>query len=60
MRAWILPFFVEEVFTRGDESVRELITVSFVENLPSTGEVGALMRKLLGPALEEVFQRVNW
>jgi len=52
--------FLEEAFIRGDESVRELIAVSFVENLPSTGELGASMRKLLGPALEEVFRRVNW
>src|SRR5713101_6308220 len=50
--------FVEEAFTRGDESVRELIAVSFVENLPSTGELGASMRKLLGPALEDVFRRL--
>jgi len=52
--------FIEDAFVRGDEATQELIAVSFVENLPSTGEPGASIRQFLGPALEEQFQRLNW
>ena len=52
--------FMEAEFVRGDEQVRELLAVSFVENLPSTGELGASLRSFLGPTLEEEFRRVNW
>jgi len=52
--------YVEFAFVRGDDATQELIAVSFVENLPSTGEPGASLRQFLGPKLEEQYRRLNW
>lgn len=38
-------------FRQGDESVRNLISVSFLENLPEWGREGRKIRSELGPAL---------
>jgi hypothetical protein len=40
-----------------EESVRELITVSFLENLPVPGEPESSIRDLLGPVLRTELQR---
>lgn len=51
---------MEEDFIHGDNSTQELIAVSFVENLPSTGQAGASIRQFLGPILEEQYRLLNW
>lgn len=46
----VLVFF-EACFAQGGEHERELISVSFLENLPRRGEPGAALRDQLGPDL---------
>jgi len=50
--------FLEERFRRGEEPLRELISVSFVELLPREGERGAAVRTLLGRELAAEADRV--
>ena len=42
---------LEEAFSGGDEELQELIAVSFLENLQSTGDKGAHIITMLGPNL---------
>jgi len=49
--------FLDAKFERGDEGVRELISVSFLENLPEVGEPGSDIVKRLGPHLANEMQR---
>ncbi|MBN9090663.1 MAG: hypothetical protein J0J01_27440 [Reyranella sp.] len=44
----ILDLF-EERFTNGSEDVQELISASFLENVPMPGEKGAEIREMVGP-----------
>lgn len=44
-----LMVFMEAAFVQGDDATQELIAVSFIENLPSTGEPAAALRRFLGP-----------
>lgn len=44
---------LEVSYRAGDEEVQELISVSFLENLPRPGEEAAELRDWLGPALVE-------
>ncbi len=50
---------LKQEFTAGDEEVEELITVSFLENLPRNGEPGDALRLRLGPALREQLKRID-
>ena len=43
--------FMETAFANREEHDRELIAVSFLENLPRIGEPGEELRRALGPAL---------
>ena len=43
--------YLEEAYSGGDEERRELISVSFLENLPRPGEEGAQIREMVGPNL---------
>jgi hypothetical protein len=43
----------------GADSVKNVVAVSFIGHLPSTGEPGAEVRELLTPALRTVFDQVN-
>ena len=52
--------YIERAFVDGNDEVRELISVSFVENLPSSVEADAGLRTLLGPALSDEFSQVNF
>ncbi len=47
-------------FREGGYAVRNVVAVSFLEQLPSTGEPGTEVRELLTPALRTVFDEVNW
>ena len=42
---------LEEAYRAGDPEVEELISVSFLEHLPRSGEPGSKLRELVGPAL---------
>ncbi len=42
---------LEESYSRGDDELQELISVSFLENLPRPGEAGAQIREMVGPTL---------
>jgi hypothetical protein len=44
---------LENAYETGDEQVQELISVSFLENLPRPGETGSEIRKRMGPHLTE-------
>ncbi len=50
--------YLEESFVKGGEEVKELISVSFLELLPSKGEPGSGLRDLLGPELSSEAKRV--
>jgi hypothetical protein len=43
--------FLEEAYQHGGDQVEELISVSFLEHLPRTGEPGSELREEVGPAL---------
>lgn len=45
--------FIEKAFEGAQDEDRELITASFLENLPQPGEANAALRMLLGPALQD-------
>lgn len=42
---------LEDAYADGDEEVQELISVSFLENLPRPGEEASGLRNWLGPEL---------
>jgi len=54
----ILDLF-EEQFTNGSEDVQELISVSFLENIPPAGEEGAELRDLVGPNLKRELEIIG-
>ena len=45
--------FLEDSFVEGNQEVRELISVSFLENLPRPGENGSQIGELLGEQLRK-------
>lgn len=51
--------YLEEAYAGGDEEVRELIAVSFLENLPRPGESSAEIREMLGPNLRRQLNLVE-
>ena len=44
--------YLETAYTSGSPEIQELISVSFLENLPRPGEVGSAIRKKVGPNLK--------
>src|SRR3954471_14705300 len=44
--------YLEEVFSGDGAELRELISASFLENLPRPGESGAQLREMVGPTLK--------
>lgn len=53
--ARILDIF-EQYMASGDDHVKELISVSFVENLAGHEDALAILKKLVGPNLENEFK----
>lgn len=53
-----LLIFIEDCFSEGNENERELITVSFLENLPLLGK-GAKLRTRLGPNLLQQLNQLH-
>lgn len=51
--------FIESAFKEAVGNERELISASFLENLPRPGEAGADVRTLLGPALQDQLRRIG-
>ena len=51
---------LEQEFAAGDEEIRDLIAVGFVESLPNSAQPGGEIRLLLGPLLFGEYQRLNW
>lgn len=51
--------FIEACFAQGTEHERELISVSFLENLPRAGEAGAEWRDQLGPELQRELEQIG-
>jgi hypothetical protein len=51
--------FLESDFERARGEDRELVAASFLENLPRSGEEGAGVQALLGPALQEQLRRIG-
>lgn len=51
--------YLEEAYAAGDEELRELISVSFLENLPRPGEAGAEVREMVGPNLRRQLQIID-
>ena len=50
---------LETEFEHGDDNVRELLAVSFLENLPYPGEEGADIAERLGPNLSAELHRLR-
>ncbi len=50
---------LEKTFANGNDQVKELISVSFLENLPNAGEDGSEIRLMLGPALTEELRKIE-
>lgn len=50
--------FLDSEFVRS-EFARELIAVSFLENLPLAGEPGSEIREILGPSLVDELRRLE-
>src|SRR5260370_35319951 len=51
--------YLEEAYAAGDEELRELISVSFLENLPRPGERGAEVRRMIGPNLRRHLELIG-
>lgn len=51
---------LERHYENGDEHVRNLIAVGFLESMPASVAPLGDMRTLLGPRLAQVFREVNW
>jgi hypothetical protein len=51
--------YLEEAYAAGDEELRELISVSFLENLPGPGESGAEVREMVGQNLRRQLQLIG-
>ncbi len=51
--------YLEEAYAAGDEELRELISVSFLENLPRPGEAGGEVREMVGPNLRRQLQVIG-
>ena len=50
---------LEDEFASGTEEVKELIAVSFLENLPESPEPGLAVRLRLGPSLKGELSRMR-
>jgi hypothetical protein len=51
--------YLENAYNSGDEELQELISVSFLENLPRPGERGAEIRQMVGPSLSGQLKRIG-
>jgi hypothetical protein len=51
--------YLEETYAAGNEELQELISVSFLENLPRPGENGAELRAMVGPNLKRQLQAIG-
>ncbi|MCP4303954.1 MAG: hypothetical protein GY788_03550, partial [bacterium] len=50
---------LEDLFRSDDEESRELIAVSFLENLPRENDEGGSIRQELGPLLSDELRRLG-
>jgi hypothetical protein len=51
--------FIEAAFEHADHDDRELLAVSFLENLPRAGQKDADIRAILGPALQNELRQIG-
>lgn len=51
--------FIETAFERANHDDRELVAVSFLENLPRVGQKDADIRTILGPALQNELRQIG-
>lgn len=51
--------FLEKSYAIGDLEIKELVCVSFLENLPRSGEAGSEVRSMLGAALSAELRRMG-
>lgn len=51
---------MESLYVHGNDHVKNIIAVSFMEDLPSSEESSVDLRELLGPTLKKVYWEVNW
>ena len=51
--------FLEEGFSSDDEQLQELLSVSFLENLPRRGEPGVHIRQMVGPNLSRQLRMIG-
>jgi hypothetical protein len=51
--------FLEETFAAGDAELQELISASFLENLPLAEETGGEIRDILGPKLTRQLESIG-
>jgi hypothetical protein len=51
--------YLEDVYSRGDDELCELIAVSFLENLPRPGEPGSYIRDMVGPKLRTQLEMIG-
>jgi hypothetical protein len=51
--------FFEREFSTGNEEIQGLISVSFLESLPTPGEPGGDLRSLLGPNLSAELRMID-
>ena len=52
--------YLEEAYATGDDELRELITVSILENLPRPGDAGAEIREMIGPNLTRQLRVIGY
>ena len=50
---------LETAYMEGNNQIIELISASFLENLPMTGESGAEIRLIVGPHMQEHLRRTG-
>lgn len=52
--------YLDDEFDRGDDEIKDLIAVSFIECLPRPDEQGSDIRKLLGPNMRAQLRRIEY
>jgi hypothetical protein len=51
--------FLEETYASNDQELQELISASFLENLPRPGEEGWQIREMVGPRLSTQLRAIG-
>jgi hypothetical protein len=50
---------LDDAYVEGDKELQELISASFLENIPRPGEEGSQVREMVGPHLSSQLRAIG-